>query len=169
MHKTLSFLNYDHCSIRLGNFKLSLAEMLPRLVSIFALAFVSFWASIPAGIALGVAPAIVAVTAWASYTAGVILVALLGEPLRARLLKRFGGRVASNPNSAIRRAWDRFGLIGLSLLAPVTTGAQIGAIIGLALGVPAPKLIAGMSLGAALWGIGITLAVVLGVAAVRPV
>jgi hypothetical protein len=148
---------------------LNLTDILPKLVGTFALAFVSFWASIPAGIALGLAPAIVAVTAWASYTAGVILVALLGEPLRARLLKRFGGRVASNPNSAIRRAWDRFGLIGLSLLAPVTTGAQIGAIIGLALGVPAPKLIAGMSLGAALWSIGITLAVVLGVAAVRPV
>ncbi len=143
-------------------------DILPKLGSIFALAFIYFWASIPAGLALQVAPVIVALTAWISYTIGVIIVVLLGEPIRARLLKRFGGKAAANPNSAIRRVWDRFGLIGLSLLAPVTTGSQIGALIGLSLGVPPRKLIIGMALGAALWSAVITLAAVLGLAAVRP-
>ena len=144
-----------------------LMSLLPKLASVFALAFVYFWASIPAGIALGVAPLVVLLTAWASYTAGVILVVLLGAPIRAALLKRFGGKVASDPNSTIRRAWTRFGLVGLALLAPVTTGAQIGALIGLSLGAPPRKMIGAMVLGAALWGAGITLAVVLGVAAVQ--
>lgn len=141
--------------------------MLPKLVSIFGLAFIYFWASIPTGIALGVAPALVMITAWASYTAGVILIVLLGAPIRAYLLKRLGGKVASNPDSAIQRAWERFGLIGLALLAPVTTGAQIGALIGLSLGAPPRKMIGAMTLGAALWSVAITLAVALGVAAVR--
>ena len=144
-----------------------LMSMLPKLGSIFTLAFIYFWASIPAGIALEVSPIIVLLTAWVSYTAGVAVVVLLGAPARAALLKRFGGKVASNPDSMIQRAWTRFGLLGLALLAPVTTGAQIGALIGLSLGAPPRKLIGAMSLGAALWGMIITLVAALGAAAVR--
>ncbi|MCC7450744.1 MAG: small multi-drug export protein [Anaerolineae bacterium] len=143
-------------------------DVLPKLGSIFALAFVSFWASIPAGLALHVAPVSVALTAWSSYTAGVILIARLGEPIRVRLLARFGGKATANPDAPIRWAWDRFGLLGLSLLAPVTTGAQIGALIGLSLGIPPRKLILGMTLGGALWSTGLTLAATLGLAVVRP-
>jgi hypothetical protein len=143
-------------------------SMLPKLGSIFTLAFIYFWASIPAGIALAVPPVIVLLTAWLSYTAGVVVVVLLGAPARAALLKRFGGKVASNPDSLLQRAWTRFGVIGLALLAPVTTGAQIGALIGLSLGAPPRKLIWTMSLGAALWGMIITLITALGAAAVRP-
>ncbi len=142
--------------------------MLPKLGSIFALAFIYFWASIPAGKALEVPPVIVWLTAWVSYTAGVAVVVLLGAPARAALLKRFGGKGASNPDSMIQRAWTRFGLLGLALLAPVTTGSQIGALIGLSLGASPRKLIGAMSLGAALWGVIITLIAVLGAAAVRP-
>ena len=141
--------------------------MLPKLGSIFALAFIYFWASIPAGIALEVPPVVVLLTAWVSYVAGVVVVVLLGTPARAALLTRFGGKGASNPDSMIQRVWNRFGLLGLALLAPVTTGSQIGALIGLSLGAPPRKLIGAMSLGAALWGIIITLVAALGAAAVR--
>lgn len=142
-------------------------DLLPKLISVFTLAFFSFWTSIPAGAALGVAPALAGFTAWLSYTVGVILVVLLGEPLRERFMKRFGGQKAANPDSPIRRAWDRYGLVGLSLLAPITTGSQIGAIVGLSLGVPPRQLIIGMAGGAALWALGITIAVALGLAAVN--
>ena len=141
--------------------------LLAKLGSIFALAFFSFWASIPAGVALEVAPFVVMLTAWASYMAGVIVVVLVGSPVRARLLKRFGGKVTANRDSRIWRAWNRFGLLGLSLLAPMTTGAQIGALVALSLGAPPRKLILMMALGAALWSGAITLAVVLGVALVQ--
>lgn len=138
-----------------------------KLGSVFAVAFFSFWASIPAGVALGIAPMIAGITAWVSYVAGVVLIVLIGEPIRVRLLRRFGGKTASNPNSLIRRAWDRFGLIGLALLAPATTGAQIGAIIGLSLGIPARRLMIAMPLGAALWAIALTLAVTLGLVVLK--
>ncbi len=141
--------------------------MLPKLGSIFTLAFIYFWASMPTGIALEVPPVMVLLTAWVSYTAGVVVVVLLGAPARDALLKRVGGKVASNPDSLIQRAWTRFGLLGLALLAPVTTGAQIGALIGLSLGAPPRKLIGAMALGAALWGMIITLVTALGAAAVR--
>jgi uncharacterized membrane protein len=142
-------------------------SIVPQLLSVLGIAFLSFWASIPAGLALGLQPVLVGLTAVMSYAAGVGLVAGLGEPVRQRLLRRFGGKVASNPHSAIRRVWDRYGLVGLALLAPVTTGAQVGAALGLAFGVPPRKLFVAMSLGAALWALLITTAATLGILGMR--
>ena len=141
--------------------------ILPQLLSVFGIAFFSFWASIPAGLALGAQPVLVALTAVISYAAGVGLVVLLGEPIRERLLRRFGGKLASNPNSTLHRAWDRYGVVGLALLAPITTGAQIGAILGLSFGAPPRRLFIAMSLGAALWAVLITAAASLGILGVR--
>ena len=142
---------------------------LAKIGSTFALAFVYFWASIPAGMALGLTPVLVALTSWASYATGVVLMVLLGEPLRRRLLARLGGKLASNPESLVRRVWDRFGLIGLSLLAPVTIGSQTGAAIGLLFGASPRRLMIGMSLGGALWAIIITVAVLLGVSGAKAI
>jgi len=142
--------------------------LLAKLGSIFALAFFSYWASFPTGTLLEVTPLMVLLTAWTSYMAGVVIVVLLGTPIRTYLLQRFGGKITTNPNNVIWRAWSRFGMIGLALLAPMTTGAQIGALIALSLGAPPRKLIAAMALGAALWGVAITLAVVFGIAVVHP-
>jgi uncharacterized membrane protein len=144
-----------------------LPGLLSRLIGVFGLAFFSFSYAILAGLALGLGPVVIAVTAWASYTLGVVLAILLGDPVRKRLLARFGGKLTSNPHSAVRRAWDRYGLIGLSLLAPMTTGAQIGAILGLSLGVPPRRLAVGLALGGALWSIGLTAAATLGVTALQ--
>jgi uncharacterized membrane protein len=147
---------------------MEVADLLLRLGSVWALAFFSFWSAIPVGIALGIAPAVAGAAAWSSYAAGVLLVVVLGEPLRARLLKRFSKAGASQVDSPIRRTWDRYGLIGLCLLAPVTTGAQIGAIVALALGARPRRLLIGMVIGAALWATAITLALALGLAVVQP-
>ena len=59
----------------------------------------------------------------------------------------------------LRRAWARFGLLGLALLAPVTVGAQVGAVIGLSLGARPLRLWIALTLGGALWAAAITLAV----------
>ena len=137
------------------------------LISVFGIAFLYFWASIPAGIAQDLSPILVVATASISYACGVGLVVLAGQPVRDWIMKRFGGKASSNPNSTIRRIWDRYGLIGLALLAPVTTGAQIGALIGISLNAPPRRLFVLMSLGGLLWGIIIAVLVSLGVAAVQ--
>ena len=143
------------------------AAGLSKLAGVFGVAFFEFFVSIPGGLAVGLSPVLVAVTAWLSYTLGVIVIVLIGEPLRVRILARFGGKVAPDPNSRIRKAWDRYGVLGLSLLAPITTGAQIGAVIGLSFGAPPRRLILGMSLGAAVWAIILTVVALVGVTAVK--
>src|SRR3954468_11478864 len=133
--------------------------MLPAIISIFGLAFLYFIAAIPAGVALQLPIWVAAVTAGLSYAAGVVVVVLIGAPLRERLAKRFNISTTHDPNKLIWRVWDRYGLIGLSLLAPVTLGSQIGALIGLSLGVKPRSLVIGMSLGIIPWCVIISLAV----------
>jgi uncharacterized membrane protein len=144
-----------------------LPGVLSKLIGVFALAFFSFSYAVPVGLALGLGPVLIAITAWASYTSGVVLAILLGDPLRKRLLARFGGKLTGNPKNLVWRVWERYGLIGLSLLAPMTTGAQIGAILGLSLGVPPRRLMIGLTLGAALWSITITAAITFGLTALQ--
>jgi hypothetical protein len=145
-------------------------QVIAALGAIFGWAFFSFWSAIPAGIALQVAPLLVVATVTISYGSGVALVVLAGIPLRQRIQRRFLKTDAAltevQGNRGLRWAtiiWQRFGLVGLALLAPMTLGSQLGAVIGLAFGArPLPLMIA-MTLGAALWAILITLAVVAGV------
>jgi hypothetical protein len=117
--------------------------------------------------ALNLPPVVAAVTAWASYTAGVLLIVLVGAPLRQWMMKRFNISLEHDPQKLFWRVWDRYGLAGLALLAPVTVGAQIGALLGLALNVPPRRLVVAMALGVALWCVGITLVTALGLSAVR--
>ncbi len=151
---------------------MSIAATLSALVGVFGLAFFWFWGAIPAGIALGLNPLLVAVTVWLSYVSGVVIIALIGGPLRRRIMARFAKKDGSSESdnkqpTLIQRVWNRFGLAGLALLAPVTVGSQIGAALGLTLGVPPRRLAVAMALGAIPWAVGIMLAAVLGVAAVK--
>jgi hypothetical protein len=142
--------------------------IISALAGIFGVAFFWFWGAIPAGVALGLNPILVAVTVWLSYVIGAAAVILLGEPIRVRLMKRFAAKGDATRPSPVRRVWDRFGLIGLSLLSPITLGSQIGTALGLSLGVKPQRLIAGMAFGAAVWTVGLTVATLLGLTAIHP-
>lgn len=142
-------------------------DMILAIASTFGLAFFWFIGAIPAGAALNLALPVAALTAWISYAAGVAIIVLIGAPLRTRLNQRFNLSLEHDPQKLFWRAWDRFGLIGLGLLAPITVGSQIGALIGLALGVAPARLLAAMALGAALWSLAIALLVAIGVTIVQ--
>ena len=137
-------------------------DTLPKLAGLFGLAFWSFFWSFPAGAALHLNPLVIGFVAWLAYLLNVVIVLFIGKPVRDWLMRRFGHRLNGNPNSLIPRTWDRYGLIGLSLLAPVTIGALLGALLGVTLGVPSRKLAVGLMLGAALWAVLATVAVALG-------
>ena len=142
--------------------------MFAAIISTFSLAFFYFIAAIPAGAALQLPVWLAALTAGISYTAGVVVIVLIGAPLRERLVKRFNVSTTHDSQKLIWRVWDRYGLIGLSLLAPITLGAQIGALLGLSLGVKPRPLVIGMALGISVWCVGIGTAVALGLQVVRP-
>ncbi len=152
--------------------------IIATLTAIFGWAFFSFWSAIPAGLALQVTPLLVLATVTLSYASGVVLIVAAGVPLRQRIQRHFlknsdpltDSDAATHSNRGIRwakQAWDRFGLIGLALLAPMTLGSQLGAVVGLAFGARPLRLIVTMTLGAALWATVIIAAIGAGMIAIR--
>ena len=116
----------------------------------FGLGFLYFIAAIPAGAAAGLPLPVTVVLAWLGYSAGALLVALAGAPLREWLMRRF--RVPPrDPKKRFWRIWDRAGLIGLGLVAPVTIGPQAGALLALAAGSAPWRVTASLSLGVLPW------------------
>ncbi|NWG15662.1 MAG: small multi-drug export protein [Chloroflexi bacterium] len=142
---------------------------LPSIISIFGLAWFYFWPSIPAGLALGLSPVVIVLTTSLSFASGAAVVTLVGGPLRARIMRRIGSRAVVKPGSRLYRIWERFGMIGLGLAAPMTLGAQIGAAVGLALNAPPRRLFVWMALGGLLWSVTLTLLVSLGIVGAQQV
>jgi membrane protein YqaA with SNARE-associated domain len=131
------------------------------LVTVFLIAMLELWAAIPAGLALQLHPLLVGLTAALGAIVGVLVVMLLGEPLRA-WMRRHKGEAEPNTNSRMHRIWARFGVIGLGLLAPLLVGAPLGAVLGLALGAPPSKLLMWLVIGALGWSALITGVITLG-------
>ena len=140
---------------------------LALVATIFGWSFFSFWSAIPAGIALGVTPIVVILTVTISYGCGAALVVLAGTPLRERIKRRMENRSdktsddeEAKPNrmlTMVLTAWERYGLIGLAILAPMTVGSQAGAVIGLGFGETPRRLVIALTLGAGVWAVIITL------------
>lgn len=142
-------------------------HFLGSLATVFGLGFVYFISAIPAAAALELPLWLAALAAWLGYSAGGILVALAGEPLRELLMRRL--KIQPNPDkpSLVLRAWKRYGLPALGLLAPVTIGPQAGALLGIALGAHKGRLLLALSLGAIPWAIAFAVLVGYGVKLVK--
>jgi hypothetical protein len=136
-------------------------------LSVLGLGFLYFIAAIPTGAALGLPLWLAAVVAWLGYTAGGVLVACGGASLRDWLTKRFRIEARLARPTFVYRAWDRFGLPALALLGPVTTGPQLGALLGLALGARRGPLVLAISLGAIPWAVAFAVLTAYGVKLVR--
>lgn len=144
--------------------------MIQAVTAMFSLSFFSFWTSIPAGLAMGLSPIVVFLTAILSYVAGILVVLLPGERIRAWFLNRYQRKNKDDEQpSLIRRAWDQYGIMGLGLLGPMTVGAQIGTALGLSLNAPPRKLFIWMTLGAIAWSLILTIIFALGLAGVEQV
>ena len=120
-------------------------------MTVFGLGVAYFIAAIPAGVAMHLPPSVAAVSAWAGYTAIAAAMLLLGTPARLWLQKRF--KISSEPDErkVFWRVWSRWGLPGLALLAPVTCGPYIAALIALMLGERPRRVILWVAFGAIPW------------------
>lgn len=140
-------------------------------ISIFGLAWFSFWPAIPAGLALDLHPIAVIVITSTSYISGILIFILPSQSVRTWAMNRFGKNLddSTRDDRFIMRLWQRYGVIGFGLVAPMTTGAQIGTILGIALNIPLKRLVMWMSIGVIAWAVGLTLLAVAGVSLVASV
>lgn len=133
----------------------------------FGLAAIELWAAIPAGLALGLHPLMVGVTVAGGAALGAVFVVLLGGRIRVWLIRRHERKSEGKRPGLIQKIWQRYGVIGLGLLAPLITGAPLGAALGLALGASIGRLLLWISLGIILWTTVLTLIGALGLAGIE--
>ena len=136
-----------------------------QLLSVAAIAVVELWAAVPAGIAMGLPAPLV----WAATLGGALLgitaVVVAGDRVRTWLVRRFG-HGGAREGGRLRGLWDRYGVIGWGLLAPLLLGAPLAAAVGVALGAPRRRLVFWLGVGVVVWVTVLTLAVALGADAV---
>jgi hypothetical protein len=132
-----------------------------QFLSVAAIAVVELWAAVPAGIAMGLPAPLV----WAATVCGALLgiavVVVAGDRLRTWLVDRFG-HGGAREGGRLRGLWDRYGVIGWGLLAPLLLGAPLAAAVGVALGAARRRLLFWLSIGVVVWTTVLTLAVALG-------
>jgi hypothetical protein len=124
---------------------------LSGLMTAFGLGVVYFIAAVPAGVAAGASAWLAGLAAGVGYVVGGGVVLLAGAPLRGWLVRKLKIPVERDPTKLVWRMWERGGLLGLCLVAPVTIGPQATAVIALAVGERTPRIVAAIALGVAPW------------------
>jgi hypothetical protein len=76
--------------------------------------------------------------------ASIAVVVLVGERARAWVLEHLGRKATQKHDSTLWRVWYRYGVVGVALVSPWIIGAPVAAAFGMALGVPARRLLGWM-------------------------
>jgi len=119
-------------------------------LSVLGLAVVEIWGAVPVGLALGLSPILVWVLTVIGSMAGVGVVAVAGESIRAWLVRRRGASTAAG-HGHLYRVWVRYGVVGWGLVSPLVFAPAMGTAIGIGLGAPRRRLIASMGAGVMVW------------------
>ena len=135
-------------------------ELLFKLLTVLGLGAVELWIAVPAGFALELSPSVTAITAASGGMLGLLVILALGERISNRLLKRVNSE--DKRKKFINRIWDRYGVAGFGLLAPLLIGAPLGTVLGIAMGIQGNRLFFWMSLGIIICAIGLTIAIEFG-------
>lgn len=130
----------------------------------FGLGAVELWAAFPAGLAFGLSPALVGVVTAAGALAGVAAVVYPGTRVREWLVARYARRTGGSSPNRVTRLWERYGTVGVGLIAPLLVGVPLAAALGVALGAPRRRLAVFVGAVAVAWCIVLTGASYLGIA-----
>jgi membrane protein YqaA with SNARE-associated domain len=137
--------------------------MLLKWLTIFALGVAELWAAAPAGALIRLDPVLVCLVAAAGAVSGGTVIILLGERVKAWLQKRRKREKLEERRGLLFRIWQRYGVIGWGLLAPLLIGSPLGAAFGLVLGAPPRRLLPWLAAGSVLWSLVFSLLAALGV------
>jgi membrane protein YqaA with SNARE-associated domain len=133
-----------------------------KLLTIFALGVAELWAAAPAGVVMRLDPLLVCAVAALGAVAGGTVIILLGERVKAWLQQRRKREKLEERRGLLYRVWQRYGVIGWGLLAPLLIGSPLGAAFGLILGSPVRRLLVWLSVGSVLWSVIFSLLIVFG-------
>lgn len=129
-------------------------ELAGKFIAVASLGVLELWVAIPTGTAFKLHPLLNCLASGSGAIIGALAVILLGSRFRNWLLGKRKGR--KKEKGRIYRIWDKYGVIGLGMLAPLLTGAPLGAAIGISLGAPSKRLFIWMCAGIIVWTVMLT-------------
>jgi hypothetical protein len=121
--------------------------MIIKYLTVLGLGAAEIWVAVPTGLAMRLGPVHTGILTAIGGILGVLIAILIGEPLRRRVVRRFGLTPTKGRYQRLFNIWQRYGIIGLGLLAPWITGAPLGAVLGVVFGAPARRLFGWLILG----------------------
>lgn len=111
------------------------------------------------GVALGLPLILIGAATIFGNLLALALALLAGERLQRWIYRRSG---LAKRRKRVECVWNRYGVLGVSFLAPLVTGAVLATVLALALGAPPRPLLRWMALSTALRGVALTGAAALG-------
>jgi hypothetical protein len=121
--------------------------------AIFGSSMLKFIAGPLIGLATGTHFLATALLTAGGMMATVCIILTLGQPLRERLMKRFGPKKKfSKKSRRFVRLWGTYGLPGVAMLTPLVFSPLGGALLVAGLGGKPLKIFFWMSLSAVSWG-----------------
>jgi uncharacterized membrane protein len=138
--------------------------MILKLLCVAGLGILYFPSAVPSGIAMKLHPITAGLATLCGNETAVIIIFLVGLPLQAWVMRKLEKQVSKMYAGKIGHIWEKYGIIGLGLLAPILTGAPLGALLGLLLGADAKKFFFWVTLGVIMWTIAATMLFGLGLA-----
>ena len=130
-----------------------------KILSTAAAGALDVWVGIITGLALGLSPASSGAVSIAGAVVGVTLVVAAGGRLQHLIYR---SRRLAKRRERIERVWERYGIPGVALQAPLLTGPLLATLLALALGAPARPLLLWMLASVVLWGVVLAGAAALG-------
>jgi len=135
-----------------------------KLLSTAAMGALDVWVGIITGVALGLSPVLSGAVSIVSAVVGVTLVVVVGGRLQHRIYRSH--RLAKR-RERIERVWNRYGIPGVALQAPLLTGPLLATVLALGLGAPPRPLLYWMLASIVFWGAAFTGAAALGLSIFR--
>ena len=117
---------------------------------------------VPAGILIGLDPALTVISAVLGNLITIALFAYAGDRIRTWILRRreaSGKKPKSDRFEKAQKAFDKYGIYGMAALGPILIGTQFAAAASVAAGVKPIKVTILISTAMALWAILIALAI----------
>lgn len=143
-------------------------EYVIKLLTVFGIATVELWAAIPIGFVMKLHPVATCLASSLGAIAGAFVVLLIGDRIRNWLLKdRKEKDIEKVKYKRIYQIWEKYGVIGLGLLAPLITGPLLGVAVGLSLKANSKSLILWISIGIFVWCVLLTVFGVIGLAGIK--
>ncbi|HZG83720.1 small multi-drug export protein [Paenibacillus sp.] len=111
---------------------------------------------VPLGVAWGLSPVWVGVTAFAGNFLLILLLGLFFKQIdhwRQARRERKGIVGPTKRETRSKAIWEKYGIPGLALLAPIFVGTDIAAVLALTLGASKTRVVGWMTISLALWTI----------------